>query len=118
DYLRMMFATMGTPHCPMCNEALAIRTPLQMMEHILSLPAGTEVEVRAPVYKIHREDYEVLFELIRVNGYPRARLDGKLCDLGEPLELDEEEPHTIEAIVDSFVVAPDIDRQVVTSLEH
>jgi excinuclease ABC subunit A len=118
DYLRMLFATMGTPHCPLCDEALAVRTPHQMTEHILSLPAGTEVEVRAPVYKIHGEDYEFLFELIRVNGYRRARIDGKPCDLGEHLELDENEPHTIEAIVDSFVVGPDIDRQVVTSLEH
>src|SRR3954464_14434374 len=118
DYLRMLFATMGTPHCPLCGEALVIRTPHQMMEHLLSLPRGTEVEVRAPVYKIHGEDYDYLFELIRVNGYRRARIDGKPRDLGEHLELEEDEPHTIEAIVDSFVVGPDIDRQVVTSLEH
>src|SRR6202165_4067001 len=57
DYLRMLFATMGTPHCPLCEAVLAIRTPHQMMEHLLSLPKGTEVEVRAPVYKIHGEDY-------------------------------------------------------------
>ena len=118
DYLRMLFATMGTPHCPMCGETLAIRTPYQMMEHILSLPKGTEVEVRAPVYKIHGEDYEFLFELVRVNGYRRARIDGKPRDLGEHIELDEDKPHTIEAVIDSFVVGPDIYGQVVTSLEH
>ena len=118
DYLRMLFATMGTPHCPMCDEALAIRSPHQMMEHMLSLPKGTEVEVRAPVYKIHGEDYEFLFEQIRVNGYRRARIDGKPRDLGEHIELSEDEEHAIEAVVDSFVVGPDIDRQVVTSLEH
>jgi len=118
DYLRMLFATMGTPHCPMCDEALAIRSPHQMMEHMLSLPKGTEVEVRAPVYKIHGEDYEFLFEQIRVNGYRRARIDGKPRDLGEHIDLSEDEEHAIEAVVDSFVVGPDIDRQVVTSLEH
>ena len=118
DYLRMLFATMGMPHCPMCDEALAVRTPHQMMEHMLSLPKGTEVEVRAPVYKIHGEDYEFLFELIRVNGYRRARIDGLPRDLGEHVELSEDEEHTVEAVVDSFVVGPDIDRQVVTSLEH
>ncbi len=91
DYLRMLFATMGTPHCPLCGEALAIRTPHQMMEHLLSLPKGTEVEVRAPVYKIHGEDYEYLFEQIRVNGYRRARIDGKPRDLGEHIDLDEDE---------------------------
>ena len=118
DYLRMLFATMGTPHCPLCGEALAIRTPYQMMEHLLSLPMGTEVEVRAPVYKIHGEDYEYLFEQIRVNGYRRARIDGKPRDLGDHIELDEEEEHSVEAVIDSFVVGPGIDQQVVTSLEH
>ena len=88
DYLRMLFATMGTPHCPLCGEALAVRTPYQMAEHLLSLPKGTEVEVRAPVYKIHGEDYEYLFEQIRVNGYRRARIDGKPRDLGEHIALD------------------------------
>jgi excinuclease ABC subunit A len=118
DYLRMLFATMGTPHCPLCGEALAVRTPHQMMEHLLSLPKGTEVEVRAPVYKIHGEDYEYLFEQIRVNGYRRARIDGRPRDLGEHIELDEEEEHSVEAVIDTFVVAPGIDQQVVTSLEH
>ncbi len=118
DYLRMLFATMGTPHCPLCGEALAIRTPYQMMEHLLSLPNGTEVEVRAPVYKIFGEDFEYLFEQIRVNGYRRARIDGKPCDLGGHIELDEDKDHSIEAVIDSFVVGPGIDQQVVTSLEH
>jgi excinuclease ABC subunit A len=118
DYLRMLFATMGTPHCPLCGKALAIRTPYQMMEHMLSLPHGTEVEVRAPVYKIYGEDYEYLFEQIRVNGYRRARIDGKPRDLGEHIELDEEDEHSVEAVIDSFVISPGIDQQVVTSLEH
>jgi excinuclease ABC subunit A len=118
DYLRMLFATMGTPHCPLCGEALAIRTPHQMTEHLLSLPRGTEVEVRAPVYKVHGEDYEYLFELIRVNGYRRARIDGKPRDLGDHIDLDEDREHTVEAVIDTFVVGPGIDQQVVTSLEH
>src|SRR5215469_7798876 len=118
DYLRMLFATMGTPHCPLCEEALAIRTPHQMMEHLLSLPKKTEVEVRAPVYKIHGEDYEYLFELIRVNGYRHARIDGKPCDLGSHIDLDEEQEHAVEAVIDSFVIEPGIDQQVVTSLQH
>ena len=118
DYLRMLFATMGAPHCPLCGEALTIRTPYQMMEHLLSLPKGTEVEVRAPVFKIHGEDYEYLFEQIRVNGYRRARIDGKPRDLGEHIELDEDQPHSVEAVIDTFVVGPGIDQQVVTSLEH
>ncbi len=89
-----------------------------MMEHLLSLPKGTEVEVRAPVYKIHGEDYDYLFEQIRVNGYRRARIDGKPRDLGEHIKLDEDQPHSVEAVIDTFVVGPGIDQQVVTSLEH
>ena len=118
DYLRMLFATMGVPHCPYCSEALVLRSPNQMMEHLLSLPKGTEVEVRAPVFKIHGEDYDYLFEQIRVNGYRRARIDGKPRDLGEHIELDEEQEHSVEAVIDTFVVGPGIDQQVVTSLEH
>lgn len=118
DYLRMLFATMGTPHCPLCEKPIEIRSTHQMMEHLLSLPVGTEIEVRSPIHKIYGEDYQYLFEQIRVNGYRRARIDGKICDLGDNIELDEEETHTVEAIIDSFVVGPGIDQQVVTSLEH
>jgi excinuclease ABC subunit A len=118
DYLRMLFATMGTPHCPNCGEAVAIRTPHQMLEHLLSLPKGTVVEVRAPVYKIHGEDYAYLFEQIRVNGYRRAQIDGQPRDLGDNIELDEDEEHSVEAVIDSFVIGPGIDQQVITSLEH
>ncbi|MEM8668486.1 MAG: excinuclease ABC subunit UvrA [Planctomycetota bacterium] len=118
DYLRMLFATMGTPHCPICEEDLAIRSVYQMTEHLMSLPDGTEVEVRAPVYKIFGEDYEYLFEQIRVNGYRRARINGKLCDLGDHLDVDEDEDYQIEAIIDSFVIQRGIDHQIQTSLEH
>jgi excinuclease ABC subunit A len=118
DYLRMLFATMGTPHCPRCEESIAIRSPYQIAEHLLSLPKGTEVEVRAPVYKIYGEDYEYLFEQIRVNGYRRARIDGELRDLGDNIELDEDEEHVVDAIIDSFVIRRGIDYQVITSLEH
>jgi excinuclease ABC subunit A len=89
-----------------------------MAEHLLSLPKGAEVEVRAPVFKIYGEDYQYLFEQIRVNGYRRARIDGKLCDLGDNIELDEDEEHTVDAVVDSFVIGPGIDQQIVTALEH
>ena len=118
DYLRMLFATVGVPHCTYCKKKVPIRTPHQMMEHVLSLPDGTEVEVRAPVFKIYGEDYEYTLEQIRVNGYRRARIDGQETDLGENIELDEDVEYRIEAIVDQFVVARGIDKTIVTSLEH
>ena len=80
DYLRMLYASIGTPHCPYCDEKIPVRTPHQMSEHLLALPTGTEAEVRAPVFKVFGEDYEYTLEEIRVNGYRRARIDGKVVD--------------------------------------
>ncbi len=118
DYLRMLFASIGTPHCPRCEQKILVRTPHQMAERMLSLPDGTEVEVRAPMFKIFGEDYEYLFEQIRINGYRRARIDGKQRDLGGEIEVDEEDELQIDAIIDRFVIEKGIDKQIVTSLEH
>ena len=118
DYLRMLYATVGRPHCPYCEKEVPVKTAYQVMEHMLALPNGTEVEVRAPVFKIFGEDYEYLVEQIRVNGYRRARIDRKVVDLGGSVELDESTDYRIEAILDQFVVEPGIDKQVLTSLEH
>ncbi|HAB19306.1 MAG TPA: excinuclease ABC subunit UvrA [Verrucomicrobiales bacterium] len=118
DYLRMLYATLGTPHCPRCEQPVAVRSLTQMLEHLLRLPAGTEVEVRAPVFEIFGEDWEQVFEQVRLQGYRRVRIDGALKDLGGPLELGEDEHPWIEAIIDRFVVGKGIDRQVMASLEH
>ncbi|MCA9194020.1 MAG: hypothetical protein KDB03_19750, partial [Planctomycetales bacterium] len=118
DYLRILFATLGVPHCPRCQQPVIVRSAHQMLEHLLSLPEGTEVEVRAPVLKIFGEYYEYLFEQIRVNGYRRARVDGELTDLGDHIELDEDEDHAIDAIIDNFVIGKGMDSQILTSLEH
>ena len=140
DYLRMLFATVGKPHCPHCEEPVRVLTPRQMMEHVTSLPPGTEVEIRAPVSPIFGEDLAYLCEQIRAQGYRRARIDGFLQDLGEDLDErfaafeksgEEEEgmgdvdaaqwrdsmPH-VEAIVDRFVVGGKIDKELIASLEH
>lgn len=118
DYLRMLYATVGAPHCPYCEKRVPVKTPHQMMERILSLPEGTEVEVRAPVFKVFSEDYEYTLEQIRINGYRRAKINGKEVDLGQDLELDEDKEYRIEAIVDNFTSVKGSDKQIVTSLEH
>lgn len=117
DYVRMLFATMGVPHCPICESPIPVRTPRRVIEHILSLPPGTEVELRIPVHKAYDEDYPALFERIRVHGYRRACIDGNTCDLGENFEIDEEEPHVVEVIVDAFVVEPGIESSMLASME-
>lgn len=118
DYLRMLFATVGVPHCPHCQESLTTKSPNQMVERMLSLPEGTEIEVRAPIFKIYGEDYEFLFEQIRINGYRNARIDGKFHDLGEDIKIDEDKDYDIDAIIDNFVVEKGIEKQVIASLEH
>jgi excinuclease ABC subunit A len=122
DYLRMLFATIGQPHCPLSTIAgkpqkVGSLSPQQMLEYMLSLPKGTEVEIRAPVFRIYGEDYEYLFEQIRTHGYRRVRIDGVEHDVGGTIDVDEESEHQVEAIVDCFVVEPGIERQVIASLE-
>ena len=118
DYLRMLFATIGQPHCPFCRVPIPVLSPQQMMEHMLNLPEGTEVEVRAPVRRIFGEDFEYLFEQIRVHGYRHVRVDGKPMDLGDEIEIDDDTDHEIEAIVDQFVVQKGTDKQILASLEN
>jgi excinuclease ABC subunit A len=118
DYLRMLYATIGTPSCPRCEQPVATRSPQQMLERLVSLPRGTEVEVRAPVFELFGEDWEQVFEQVRLQGYRRVRIDGVLKDLGNHLELGEDEHPWVEAIIDRFVIAPGIDRHVLASLEH
>ena len=118
DYLRMLFANIGQPRCPITKEKVKIWTPHQIMEHMLSLPEGTEVEVRAPVLKIYGEDYAYLFDDIRTKGYRRLCIDDKMHDLSEEIDLDEVENYLIEVIVDRFVIRKGLDKQMVTSLTH
>ncbi len=118
DYLRMLYATLGTPSCPRCREPIPTRSLGQMLEHLLRLPKGTPVEVRAPVFEIFGEDWDHVFEQVRLQGYRRVRVDGVMLDLGDPLELTEEANPWVEAIIDRFVIGPGIDRQVLASLEH
>jgi excinuclease ABC subunit A len=118
DYLRMLYAALGTPHCPGCGQAVPTRSRHQMLERMLSLPRGAEVEVRAPVFQIYGEDWEQVFDEVRLQGYRNVRIDGVLKDLGSHLELGEDEHPWIEAVIDRFIIAPDIDRQALASLEH
>ena len=118
DYLRMLFANIGQPRCPITKEKVKVWTPHQMMEHMLSLPEGTEVEVRAPVLKIYGEDYAYLFDDIRTKGYRRVCIDNQMYDLGEEIDLDEDENFLIEVVVDRFVICTGLDKQIVTSLTH
>ena len=104
DYLRLLYATVGVGECPVCGHALSPVNAARMAEHISSLPAGTVVELRAPVYKIPGADFNFLFDEIRKKGYKRMLIDGEPFDLSEKRELDEEAEHEMEIIIETFTI--------------
>ena len=104
DFMRVLYATAGVAHCPYCHAEVPIKTPHQIAEHILSLPAGTVVEICAPVFKIYGEDYAYLLAEIRNRGHRRMYVDDQACDISDDIELDEARTYTLEAVIDKFVV--------------
>jgi len=118
DYLRVLFATSGTAHCPYCGHEVPTRTATQMAEHITALPQGTVVEIDAPVFKIYGEDYPYLLGDVRSKGYRRMRINDELVDISEAVELDEAQTYELDAVIDTVIVKPDIFKQLVVSIEN
>ncbi|HET9265291.1 MAG TPA: excinuclease ABC subunit UvrA [Vicinamibacterales bacterium] len=104
SYLNLLVATIGEPHCPRTGEPAPSRTSSQILEAILSLPEGAEIELRAPVFKIYGEDLDVVFTEIRKKGCRRMIIDGRPVDISEQMTLDESAVTHMDAIVDRFVV--------------
>src|SRR5262245_46176674 len=103
-YINLLYATIGEPHCPRTGELTPSKSASQILEAILSLPEGTEIELRAPVFKVYGEDLEFVFTEVRKKGCRRLIIDGKAVDLAENLELDESNVRNIDAVVDRLVV--------------
>src|SRR3979490_2101264 len=103
SYLNLLFATIGVPHCPRTGEPTPGRTSSQILEAILSLPEGTEIELRAPVFKIYGEDLDYVFTDVRKKGCRRLIVDGKPVDLSGQVDLDESAVRNMDAVVDRFV---------------
>ena len=89
DYLRILYATSGRAQCPRCRREVPIKSVEQIVEHLLSLPPGTPVEIDAPVVKPYGEEYSYLFAEVRKRGYRRLRIDGEPVDISEDIDLDE-----------------------------
>jgi excinuclease ABC subunit A len=105
SYLNLLFATIGEPHCPRTGEPAPSRTASQILESILGLPEGTEIELRAPVFRVYGEELDFVFTDLRKKGCRRLVIDGKAIDLAEQLELDESAIGHMDALVDRFVVS-------------
>jgi excinuclease ABC subunit A len=104
SYLNLLFATIGQPHCPRTGEAAPNRTASQILEAILSLPRGTSIELRAPVFKVYGEDFDFVITEVRKKGCRRMIVDGKVVDLSGKVDLDESGVRHMDALVDRFVV--------------
>lgn len=117
DYLRLLFARAGEPRCPEHNIVLDAQTVSQMVDHLLALPEGSKLMLLAPLVEDRKGEHEQVFNMLRAEGYVRARVDGKVVDLDAVPDLDKRRKHTIEAVVDRFKVRPDIKTRLADSLE-
>ncbi len=104
DYLRLLFARVGHPHCPNCGREVSQQTPQQMVDAILELPEGTRLMLLAPLVRSRKGEYRQLFEDLRKSGYVRVRVNGQIRDVNEEIELDRYKQHTIEVVVDRLIV--------------
>ncbi|MGH9181356.1 MAG: excinuclease ABC subunit UvrA, partial [Acidimicrobiales bacterium] len=117
DYLRLLYARIGVPHCPTCGREVSRQTPTQIVDRILELPDGTRFQVLAPVVRGRKGEYEGLLEELARQGYARARIDGEIHELADPPRLARYEQHTIEVVVDRLVRKDGIERRLTDSLE-
>src|SRR6188508_1136248 len=118
DYLRVLFARVGHPHCYNCGRPIGRQTPEQIVDQVMNLPEGTRFQVLAPIVRGRKGEYGKLLEELGRKGYPRARIDGEVRELAEPIRLSKNYKHTIEVVVDRLVAKPDIRRRVADSIEQ
>jgi excinuclease ABC subunit A len=117
DYLRLLFARIGVPHCPEHGVVISRQTPQQIVDRVLELPDGTRFQVLAPVVRGRKGDYQTLLKDLSAQGYVRARIDGELHDLTDTVELARYENHNIEVVIDRLVKREGIERRLTDSLE-
>ncbi|WP_338538053.1 excinuclease ABC subunit UvrA [Janibacter terrae] len=110
DYLRLLFARVGRPHCPVCGEAITRQSPQQIVDRLLELPERTRFQVLAPVVRARKGEFVDLFSELRTKGYSRARVDGEVVSLAEPPTLEKQVKHTIDVVVDRLVAKGEEDR--------
>lgn len=117
DYLRLLYARVGIPHCPVCGVEIKQQALDSIVEKIMKLDEGTRIQILAPVVRGRKGEYAKLFEDYRKSGYVRVRVDGIIYDLGEDIPLDKNKKHNIEVVVDRLVIREDIKMRLVGSCE-
>ena len=118
DYLRLVYARIGHPHCPRCGREISKQTIEQIADQVLALPEGSRLMVAAPMVQGRKGEHRDVFEEARRKGYARARVDGEVRDLGETIALDKKFKHDIEIVVDRVVIGPELRSRLTDSLEQ
>lgn len=117
DYLRLLYARIGIPHCPVCGKEIKQQTIDQIVDQVMALPEGSKIIVLAPVIRGRKGEHVKEFEAARKSGYVRVRVDGLIYDLSETIKLEKNKKHTIEIVVDRLVIKPEIRSRLSDSIE-
>src|SRR5690349_22670312 len=117
DYLRLLYARIGKPHCPVCGRPIAGQSQEAIVDQILQLPEGAKFTVNAPVVRDRKGEYRDVFEELRAEGFTRVKVDGEQHLLKEPPTLDKKFKHTIEVVVDRLVMKADLRQRLAQSVE-
>lgn len=116
DYLRLLFARIGRPHCPQCGREIKSQTIQQMVDQLIALPAGTKLFIYAPIIRGRKGEYRKEFDHLRRSGYVRVKVDGQIRDLSEEIVLDKNKKHTIEVLIDRLIVKEKVEKRLADSL--
>src|SRR5207245_6497841 len=117
DYLRVLYARVGLPHCPKCGRPVGRQTADQIVDQVMELPQGTRFQILAPIVRGRKGEYERLLADLGRRGFARARIDGEVHELSEKIRLDRYYKHDLEVVADRLVAKPDIRRRVADSIE-
>lgn len=117
DYLRLLWARVGTPHCPVCGKVIEQQTVDQICDRVLALPEGTKFQILAPVVRSRKGEHEKVFENAKKSGFVRTRVDGNMYDLSEDIKLEKNKKHNIEIVIDRLVIKSGIETRLADSVE-
>ncbi len=117
DYLRLLYARVGQPHCPVCGKPISRQSREQIVDRILALPEESRIQVLGPIVRGRKGEYRQLFEDLRRQGFARVRVDGIVYEIGEDIPLDKNKKHWIEVVVDRIITRPDVKTRLADSLE-
>ncbi len=117
DYIRLLYARVGIPHCPKCGKPISRQTREQIVDRVLALPAESRIQVLGPLVRGRKGEYRQVFEDLRRQGFARVRVDGSVYELGEDIPLDKNKKHWIEVVVDRIVTRPDVKGRLAESVE-